>query len=198
MKKIIVKYEDWYNNLRFSQYLEKISTLCARHAVSPVNQTHYYLSKPIKKEALSFILRKFTPEDVFAAAPAIISSLEEPCEPKMPVPARSHPANGSSNQDRLEKLCRSLQHFAASRSEHGYVEQLRASCIAVSERVDSGPEPPDVAAGFSALLQKYLCNCEIFLDRFNQVLTRSVNNNSLFSNQVALSTNHSIRISPQF
>jgi hypothetical protein len=56
MKKIIVKYEDWYNNLRFLQYLEKILTLCARYAVSLVNQTHYYLLKPIKKEALSFIL----------------------------------------------------------------------------------------------------------------------------------------------
>jgi hypothetical protein len=198
MKKITVKYEDWYNNLRFSQYLEQISTLCARHVVSPVHQTHYYLSKPIKKETLSLTLRKFTPEDVFAAAPPFISSLEEPCEPKTPVPAQSHLANGSSNQDRLEKLCRSLQHFATSRSEHEYVEQLRASCAALSERVDSGPEPPDVAASFSALLQEYLCGCKIFFERFNQVLTRSVNNNSLFSDQIALSTNHSIRISPQF
>jgi hypothetical protein len=198
MKTITVKYEDWYNNLRFSQYLEQISTLCARHAVTPVNQIHYYLSKPIKKETLSFVLRKLTPEDVFAATPPFISSLEVPCEPKTPVPAQSHPANGSSNQDKLEKLCRSLQHLTASRSEHDYVEQLRASCAALSERVDSGPEPPDVAAGFSALLQKYICDCKIFFERFNQVLTRSVNNNSLFSDQIALSTNHSIRIAPQF
>jgi hypothetical protein len=198
MKKITVKYQDWYDNLRFSQYLEQISTLCARHAVSPVNQTHYYLSEPMKKETLSFILRKSTLEDVFAAAPPSISSLEVPCEPKTSVPAQSHPANGSSNQERLEKLCRSLQHFASSRSEHNYVEQLRASCAALSERVDSGPEPPYVAASFSALLQKYLCDCKIFFERLNQVLTRSVNYNSSFSDQIALSTNHSIRISPQF
>jgi hypothetical protein len=198
MKNITVKYEDWYDNLKFSQYLEQISTQCARHTVSPVNQTHYHLSKPTKKETLSFSLREFTAEDVFAAASPCISSLEVPCEPKTPVPAQSNPRDGPSNQDRLEKLCRSLQHLAASRSEHDYVEQLRASCAALSERVDSGPEPPDVTAGFPALLQKYLYDCKIFFERFNHVLVRCVKNSSLFSNRIGLSTNHSIRISPQF
>jgi hypothetical protein len=127
-----------------------------------------------------------------------ISSLEAPCEPKTPVTPQSMPANGSSNQDRLEQLCRSLQHFAASRTQHHYVEQLRASCAALSEQVDSGPEPRNVAADFPALLQKYLCDCKIFFERFNHILTKCVNNSSLFSDRIGLSTNHSIRISPQF
>jgi hypothetical protein len=198
MKSITNKCNDWYDNLEFFQYLDQVSTLCAGHAVSPVNQTHYHLSMPIKQENLDLHLRTFTREEVFVAAPPCISSLEAPCEPETPVTLQSMPANGSSNQDRLEKLCRSLQHFAASRTQHHYVEQLRASCAALSEQVDSGPEPRNLAADFPAVLQKYLCDCKIFFERFNHVLTKCVNKSSLFSDRMGLSTNHSIRISPQF
>jgi hypothetical protein len=197
MKHITVKYEDWYDNLRFAQYLDQISTLCKRHVISPVNETYYHLSTPIKRENLGFHLRKFTREEVFAAAPPCISSLEVPCEPETPVPTPCIPVNGSSNKDRLEHLCQSLQHLATSRTEHHYVEQLRASCAALSEQVSSGLEPPCVAPAFVALLQKYLCDCEIFFKRFNDVLTTRVNNNSWFSDRIGLITNHSIRISPQ-
>ncbi|KAI8931105.1 hypothetical protein NX059_012115 [Plenodomus lindquistii] len=152
---------------------------------------------PIKKENLDLHLRKFTQEEVFAAAPPYITSLEAPCEPETPITPQSMPANGSSNQDRLEQLCRSLQHLATSRTHHHYVEQLRASCAALSEQVDSGPEPRNVAADFPALLQKYLYDSKIFFDRFNHVLTKCVNDSSLFSDRIGLSTNHSIRISPQ-
>ena len=198
MKSITPRYEEWYDNLEFSQYLDQVSTLCARHAVSPVNQTHYHLSMPIKKETLDFHLRKFTREEVFAAAPPCISSLEAPCEPETPLQTISIPSNGSSNRDRLEELCRRLQNFAASGTEHDYVKQLRASCATLSEQVDSSPKLPNVAAGFPALLQKYLCDCKIFFLRFSHVLTRCVNNNNLFSDRIGLITNHSIRISPQF
>jgi hypothetical protein len=197
MENITAKYEDWYDNLRFSQYLDQISTLCARHPVSSVVQAHYHLSMPIKRENLGLHLRKFTREEVFTAAPPCISSLEVPCEPETPAPAQCIPVNGSSNQDRLKQLCSSLQHFATSRTERHYVEQLRASCAALSEQVDSGPEPPNLAAGFPALLQKYLCDCKIYFKRFNHVLTRCVNTNSLFSDRIGLATNHSVRISPQ-
>ena len=198
MRNITVKYEDWYDNLAFSQYLDQVSQLCARHAISPVTQTQYHLTPPIKNETLGLHLREFTQEEVFSKAPPCISSLEVPCEPEILRPAQSIAANRSSNQDRLEHLCRGLQQFASSRTEHQYVEQLRASCAALSEQVDSGPEPPNVAAGLPAHLQKYLCDCKIFLERFNHVLTRNVNNNCLFSDRIGLSTNHSIRISPQF
>lgn len=197
-KSITAKYEEWYDNLEFSQYLDQVSTLCARHAVSPVNQKHCHLSMPINTETLSFHLRKFTEEEVFAAAPPCISALEVPCEPKAPVSAQSIPANGSSNQYRLAQLCRSLQHFATSRTEHHYVKQLHASCVALSEQSGSGPESPNVATGFPTLLQKYLRECRIFFSRFNHALTRCVHNNKLFSDRIGLSTNHSIRITPQF
>jgi hypothetical protein len=198
MKNITAKYEDWYNNLKFSQYLGHVSTLCVHHTVLPVDSTHYYLSMPIKRETLGFHLRKLTQEEVFDEASLCISSLGVPCEPKTPSPAQFIPANGSSNQDRLEHLCRSLQRFAASSTEHGYVRQLRVSCAALNEQVDSGLGLLDIAADFPALLQRYLCDCESFFENLNNALARFVSSSSLFSDRVGLSTDHSIRISPQF
>lgn len=198
MKDITTKYEEWYANLEFTQYLDQVSTLCARHAISPVSQTYYYLSIPIKKKTLDFHLRKFTREEVFAAAPFCISSPEAPCEPETPLQTKSSPSNGSNNRGRLEELCRGLQNLAASGTEHDYVKQLRASCTTLSEQAVGGTEPPRVAAGFPALLQKYLCDCKSYFLRFSHVLTRGVNKNTLFSDRIGMNTDHSIRISPQF
>lgn len=72
MEYITVKFENWYDNLEFSQYLDKVSKLHARQAVSPINQPLYILSMPIDKKALSHNLRKLTSDEVFTAAPPYI------------------------------------------------------------------------------------------------------------------------------
>jgi hypothetical protein len=73
MKDITAKCEDWYDNREFSRYLDEVSRLCARQRVLIVDQPHYILSMPIKLEALSYHLRKFSPDDVFAAKPPSMS-----------------------------------------------------------------------------------------------------------------------------
>ena len=73
MESIMVKFEDWYNNREFHQYLDQVSRQCAHQAVLPVVQPLHVLSTPIKQEALSYRLRRLTSEEVFAAAPPCIS-----------------------------------------------------------------------------------------------------------------------------
>lgn len=73
MEEILVKCKDWYDNRELWQYLDRVSRLCAHHAVSLINQPRYILPMPIKKEALPYRLRKFTLDEIFAAEPPCIS-----------------------------------------------------------------------------------------------------------------------------
>jgi hypothetical protein len=116
----------------------------------------------------------------------------------MPVAAQMISSNGSNMQDRLEDLCRSLENYAASTTEKDYVKQLRSSCAALNEQTGSSSEQLTVTAGFLVLLQKYLCGCKSFLENLNVALTGCVEDSSLFSDRIGLSTNHSVRLSPQF
>jgi hypothetical protein len=121
-----------------------------------------------------------------------------PSEPTILVAAQFIQSNGSDVRERLEKLCCSLQDYAMSRTEKDYVEQLRASCSALNEQVDSSLDVPNVAAGLPALLEKYLCDCKVCFEDFNRALAECVTNSHLFSDRVGLSTDHLIRLSPQF
>ncbi|CAO2648219.1 Nn.00g074860.m01.CDS01 [Neocucurbitaria sp. VM-36] len=207
MEDITMKCEDWYDNREFSRYLDQVSKLCARQAVSPINQPHYPLSMPINKEALNNRRRKLTSEEVFAAAPPYIfrqclgdetmsDQLAMPCEPTISFAAHTLPSNGSNMRDRLEALCCSLQKHASSRTEKDYVEQLRASTAALNEHPSDNV--PHIAASVKALLQKYLCDCKTFLGDLNYALAGCVRDSGLFSDRIGLRTDHSMRLSPQF
>jgi hypothetical protein len=121
-----------------------------------------------------------------------------PCEPTISDVTQPLPSNDVNIQDRLEKLCCSLEGYTSSRTEKDYVEQLRASCASRNEQVGSSPELPYVAASFLKLLQQYLCDCKIFFEDLNHALAERVRTRSLFSDRIGLVTNHSIRLSPQF
>lgn len=69
MKAVTTKCKDWYDNREFSGYLDRVSRLCAQQEVSPVSQPRYILPMPNERKALSHLLRKYSSEEVFAAAP---------------------------------------------------------------------------------------------------------------------------------
>lgn len=75
---------------------------------------------------------------------------------------------------------------------------MRASCAALDERVSSIPGLPTIDPNVPALLQNYLCACKIFLENLNHALAGCVRGSSLFSDRIGLSTDHSIRLCPQF
>lgn len=101
-------------------------------------------------------------------------------------------------RDRLDVLCCSLQNYASSSTEKDYVEQLRASSVALNKQPSNSPNPPDIAANVTTLLQKYLSDCKVFFGDLNHALAACVKDSSLFSNRIGLSTKHSIRLSPHF
>lgn len=121
-----------------------------------------------------------------------------PQEPTISVVAETSLLNGSDMQDRLERLCCSLQGYATSKTEKDYVEQLRYSCAALYEQVARSPELSTVPANFPTLLEKYLCDCKDFFANLSYILSGCVRNSSLFSDQMGLRTDHSIRLCPQF
>lgn len=100
-------------------------------------------------------------------------------------------------RDRLDTLCCRLQHYAVSKTEKEYVQQLRNSCVALNEEAGSSQELPTVAPCFELLLQKYLRDCKIFFDDLNHTLASHSQNRTLFSDRIGLSTDHYIRLSPQ-
>jgi hypothetical protein len=73
METITVKFEDWYNNREFHQYLDQISRHFAHQTVLPIDQPRYILSAPIKQKALSYRLRQWTPEELFATVTPCIT-----------------------------------------------------------------------------------------------------------------------------
>ena len=121
-----------------------------------------------------------------------------PCEPTVPVPEQAFLSNGSYVRDRLEKFCCSVQHYATSKTEKEYVEQLRTSCAALDEEVGNIPEPPIVAPTFKVLLREYLHDCKAFFQDMNHTLSNIVRKRTLFSDRIGIWTDQSIRLCPQF
>jgi hypothetical protein len=121
-----------------------------------------------------------------------------PHEPTIPVAPQTLLSNGSNMRTRLDELCCTLQTYAASRTERAYVEQLRVSCAALNQQVDSSPELLHVDTSFPALLQQYLTDCKTFFKDLNHTLASCVKDCSLFSDRIGMFTNHSRRLSPSF
>ncbi|KAI4686606.1 uncharacterized protein J4E84_005887 [Alternaria hordeiaustralica] len=185
------KFQHWFNNRLFMQYLHNLSTIMARQATSSVVVSPYLLTlPPIKNSRLNDDIRHYSMTDIFATTPPPASGLIAPCEPKVTIVGKHTPKKQVQVKDKLGDLCAKLMMYANSTSERRYVEDLQSSCSALDSHNDNTHE--ELLPNAQPLLEGYLSSCQAHFGNFQFAL------NGLLSRQVAYAMQLSPRICTKF
>jgi hypothetical protein len=186
------KFQHWFSNCLFMDYLGRVSAVMARQAVSHVLAPRYLLTLPPNKSCLNDTTRHFSVPDIFAMSPPPSTSLTPPCEPGVTVAKQHTPRTHSQAKERLEELCNRNMILAKSKCERDYVESLRSSCAALDRHVSSNDMHEELRPDAQVLLNGYLRSCQDYLEKFSSAL------NGLFNREVACQIQMSPRICTKF
>ncbi|KAF2638121.1 hypothetical protein P280DRAFT_91529 [Massarina eburnea CBS 473.64] len=205
MTSIVSKFQTWYDNRNFNQYLSNFVRRLSDQPVTKVSVKQIQHILPLSHPGPHMESCTFTIDDIFALSPPMdsSSSVNEnaeclPALPKMPdIPLKQHvlPQKDTQAKERLSLLCSDLDLHANSACEKNYVTYLRESCDSLADREASVRVPTDLLNGeLSALLQGYASKWQDYLHVFNSVLNNVVLSGGDFTTRIG----HCPRVSPTF
>jgi hypothetical protein len=210
---VLTKFQNWYRNRQFSDYIQKTYQLLLQQDVRavvmppPPLPNYGVLWKVRGTEGMNI---SFHVDDIFAASPPNIawdsvnnttkSSLIPPSEPELPFNVQHTPVESGRNKGSLEQLCGDLQNLAQSKCEGDYVRDLRDSCASLDGLQISGLRSFQAWSSDDTrkIFQEYLDNCKNYFSTLNQELDRVVEAQGSLSNWVGLRVQHSPRTSQTF
>jgi hypothetical protein len=210
MPRISAKFQTWFRNRQFEDYLQQTSALMVQESIHaivsprPINSA-YPTVRGIKSVDVSFHVN-----NIFATSPPTVvrenignttlPELVPPCEPGLPSKSQFISAQSNGKKGRLGQLRENLENLAQSKCEKDYVEDLRASCASLDSLQVPGVRSFDASSSANALelFQEYLRSCKHYFETLNLVLDRTVAGNDSLSNEIGLRVRHSPRISPTF
>jgi hypothetical protein len=203
MPKIVAKFRTWYRNRGFMEYLRQTSALMAQQEVVVVVPPRYNANTPLSPCKINDRLKTFVIDNIFAAVPPVISrggALSPPGEPVFPVQEQYTSVGSQEMKIRLGKLCDSLQTYAKSRCERGYVDDLRTSCgfLENNQRRIFVKSSAWSEKFVQNLLQTHLDACEEYFKNLSLAFAQAIASNGSFSDGLGLSVQHAPRISPTF
>ena len=203
MTAVTAKFQTWYRNRLFMEYLDQISTLMTRQEAIAVQA-------PPKKHSMRDLDNMFGVDRIFAAVPPVIlrdsslhtsvHALSPPLEPELPVNGQQMSSQSDQMRVRLDDLCDTLQGLARSKCEQDYVVGLRASCTSLQGLQTETHGKLASLSGDRAetLFRHYLEVCKNYFDTINLKLLQAVTQVHSPSDQIGLKVQHSPRISPTF
>jgi hypothetical protein len=170
------RFKAWIDDVRFNEYLDRISTVLARQEVASIPSLQR-ASIPLPKiDRMSSSIRNYALNDIFAVPPPAKAvsmppwslfvgqheptSLTPPSEPMITLTVE-HRETSNQVGPALKGLCRDLGLRALSKCEGEYVKALRLSCTALGHyELSNTDELAQITDETQKLLQEYLHNCK--------------------------------------
>ncbi|KAF2833124.1 hypothetical protein CC86DRAFT_461565 [Ophiobolus disseminans] len=197
MYRITAKFDTWFSNRQFVDYLQQTSLLISSQRSLAIQSPLPQHSVPPKKQHQAKGAKNmFDIERIFAAVPP--AALSPPREPKIHIDDQNVLFQSAQMKLRLEGLCQSLQSLARSKCEEDYVAELRGSCTALEDLQSSNSVllNSGLSNGFQTLFNTYLKECKDYLEAMNLALAQAIADNKSPSDEIGLKLQYSPRISP--
>jgi hypothetical protein len=202
MELIRIKFNNWYKNKCFIEYLQKVSGFMASLACAGVPTTHYPLTEAVKKLGTTEKDRIFNMDPFFAQKPPskLHHGTSTPCEPTLQHLQLPLSSTNQAMRERLESLCHDLESYAMSKCEHVYIQSLRTSCASLEEQV-AGTRSLKIPSDWGCIKEtfhSYLIDCKNHFADLNCVLNQMMTNDIRSSDCIATKINQSPRRSPTY
>jgi hypothetical protein len=201
MSSVENKFNNWYKNKCFMEYLQKVSDLIVRQPVSKAPTPHYSLTKVVKKSTTEIKDLFFDMGKFFAQIPPLkFQHGTDLCEPKLKQLQPVLRATNNAMQQRLDRLCQDLESYAKSKCERAYVESLRTSCASLEKEDVNTRAPNFLTDGIHTkeIFQSYLLDCKGHFADLNLALDNVLANDIRPSDCIATKIKQSPRSSPTF
>tara|TARA_R110002003_G_scaffold23_3_gene1108 strand:+ start:1361 stop:6781 length:5421 start_codon:yes stop_codon:yes gene_type:complete len=204
-------FKAWHDNMRFNDYLDRLSAIIARQAVVAVPKLQRVVTAPIHTSMTKKNVRYFAMDRIFSSPAPILNvatskdtlfvadddplSSSMPLEPAIPLIQKSRSV--SDSRTALKGLCRDLGLRAILKCEKDYVKTLRRSCEALeSFEKTSKVLIAQLSSDTQKLLQDYQDACKVHFEALDCALAQAVQGNSGSDTEIAFVIQHAPRISP--